>query len=312
MKDCQRATEVFRYVAAGEELPAGLSAHATGCSACQASLERGRRFDAELHAGAAALATPALPHLTDGLAVPPGRASLTGVLRIVGTVAAAVIAVAVVSAGYQMVTTPVGSLPTPSPTPSASPAINFTRGPVPDSARLPDGSIDRSQVPDFIPAVDGDHNIGWIWSADIMPAEGEERAEIVTVYADDLVTVVGRMFPDAGFVPLGSEDEMLPDPQRDRELTIRVRNESDKPAILEITEARDESDWSPQLIVPPILVAAGADEDVTFRSPLDRWSLNLQGDLGFFFSDDLGQWANEADFSLVVGDDRVLRAKHGS
>lgn len=109
---------------------------------------------------------------------------------------------------------------TPDPSPSQA-ALAFTRGPVPDSARLPDGSIDHSQVPDFIPAVDGDRTVGWIWSADILPADGQDRVEVVTVYADDLMTVVGRMFPDVGFVPLGSEDEMLPDAHRDREMTIR-------------------------------------------------------------------------------------------
>jgi hypothetical protein len=91
-----------------------------------------------------------------------------------------------------------------------------------------------------------------------------------------------------------------------------VRNESDQPAILEITEARDESDGPPLLLIaPPIVVAAGADENVVFRSPRDRWSLNLRGDLGFFFSDDLGRRADNPDFSLVVGEDRVLKIAGG-
>ncbi len=202
-----------------------------------------------------------------------------------------------------------GEMPDPSPSQAA---LTFTRGPVPDSARLPDGSIDHSQVPDFIPAVDGDRNVGWIWSADVLPADGQERVEIITVHADDLTTVVGRMFPDVGFVPLGSEDEMLPDPHRDREVTIRVRNESTKPAILEMTLARDEPGWRAGLIAPPIVVDAGADEEATFHAPRDRWSLNLRGDLGFFFSDDLGQWAKDPDFSLVIGDDGVLAIDRGS
>lgn len=220
--------------------------------------------------------------------------------RLALTAAVVLVAVALIACGSEA----------PEPTPSQA-AINFTRGPVPDSARLPDGSIDHSQVPDFIPAVDGGGNVGWIWSADVLPPDGEERVEAVTVYADDLTTVVGRMFPDVGFVPLGSEDEMLPDPHRDRELTIRVRNESDEPAIFEVTEARDESNGPPRLVAPPIVVAAGADEDVTFRSPRDRWSLNLRGDLGSFFSDDLGQWAEDPAFSLVVGEDRVLSRDRG-
>ena len=220
--------------------------------------------------------------------------------RLAATATAWFVLVALVACGSEV----------PAPTPSLA-VLNFTRGPVPDSARLPDGSIDRSQVPDFIPAADDDLNVGWIWSADALPADGDERVEIITVYADDLSTVVGRMFPAVGFVPLGSEDEMLPDQHRDRELTIRVRNESDKPAILEITEARDESDGPARPIAPPIIVAARADDDVTFRSPLDRWSLNVRGDLGFFFSDDLGDWARDAGFSLVVGEDGVLVREFG-
>jgi len=78
-------------------------------------------------------------------------------------------------------------------------------------------------------------------------------------------------------------------------------------AVLEITEARDEADGPPRLIAPPIVLAAGADEDVVFRAPRDRWSLNLRGDLGFFFSNDLGTRADELSFVLVVGEDGVMR-----
>ena len=38
MKGCSRATAVFRHVSAGEELPAGLSAHTVGCQACRTSV----------------------------------------------------------------------------------------------------------------------------------------------------------------------------------------------------------------------------------------------------------------------------------
>lgn len=202
-----------------------------------------------------------------------------------------------------------GSAP-PASTSSES-AISFTRGPVPEAARLPDGSIDLSQVPDFIPA-DGDNGIvGWVWSEDVLPPLGEERAEVVTVYADDLTTVIGRMYPNVGFVPLGAEAELLPDPQRYRELTIRVRNLSDQPAILEITEARDESEGPPHLIAPPTVVAAGAEEDVVFFAPRDRWSLNLRGDEGFFYSDDLGRRSGVPGFALVVANDGTLRMSDG-
>lgn len=91
-----------------------------------------------------------------------------------------------------------------------------------------------------------------------------------------------------------------------------MRNESDRPGILEITEARDESNGFPALVAPPIVIAAGADEDVTFRAPRDRWSLNLKGDLGFFYSDDLGRLADDPDFSLVIGEDGVFTSVGGS
>lgn len=221
-------------------------------------------------------------------------------LRLAPTVAGLLVVIAMPACGGDA----------PEPTPSQA-VLTFTRGPVPESARRPDGSIDLSQVPNFIPAAGGDRNVGWIWSADVLPPPGEDRVEVVTVYADDLTTVVGRMFPGVGFVPLGSERALLPDPHRDRELTIRVRNDSDQPAVLEVTEARDESDGPPRLIAPPKVVTPGADEEVTFRAPRDRWSLNLRGDLGFFFSDDLGRRADDPDFSLVIGEDRVLRIAGG-
>ena len=179
---------------------------------------------------------------------------------------------------------------------------------MPESARNVDGSIDRSQIPDFIPAADGNGTAGWIASSDVY---GPDRPEIMSVLADDMVTVVGHMYPDRGFVPLGAEDDMLPDPGQDRSLTILVRNESDRAAILEITEARDQVDGRPRLIAPPIEVDAGAEENVLFVAPRDRWSLNLRGDLGFFYSDDLGAWSRTPGFSLVVSEDGVLMISEG-
>jgi len=58
-------------------------------------------------------------------------------------------------------------------------------------------------------------------------------------------------------------------------------------------------------------MAAGADEDVVFQAPRDRWSLNLRGDLGFFYSDDLGRRSATPGFVLVVGDDGVLSITDG-
>lgn len=137
MNSCPNASHVFTRASAGEGLPAGLAAHAAGCDTCQAALERARRFEAGLKAGAASLATPAMPDLTRGFDAPPRRKASMGLVPIIGTVAAAILAVAVVLAGYQMITAPVGSLETPSPTPSASSTTEPT----------PTDSVDPSAVP---------------------------------------------------------------------------------------------------------------------------------------------------------------------
>lgn len=194
---------------------------------------------------------------------------------------------------------------------SAPSQTAWTRGPIPESARQADGSIDMSQVPDFIPAADGDGTAGWIGSADVLPPPGEGRPKVITVFADDLVTVVGHMYPEVGFVPLGAEAELLPPPGQDREMTILVRNESDRPAILEITEAPDEVDHRPLPIAPSIGLESGDEREIRFQAPRDRWSLRLRGDLGFFFSDDLGRRAEDPAFSLVITPAGVLEIDRG-
>ena len=194
--------------------------------------------------------------------------------------------------------------------PSSS-EVTLTRGPIPDSARRADGSIDLSRVPDFIPAADGDRIAGWIASSDVMPGAGEARSEIIEVFADDLVTVVGHMYPEVGFVALGSEAALLPPAGQDRDLTIMVRNDSDRLAVLEIIEAADEVDHRPMGIAPPITLAAGEEREVRFQAPRDRWSLRLHGDLGFFFSDELGRRLRGTGFSLVVAPERVLQIDRG-
>jgi hypothetical protein len=196
----------------------------------------------------------------------------------------------------------------PDPTPSET---AFTKGAIPETAWRANGSIDMTQVPDFIPATDGDSTAGWIASRDAL-GPAEDRPEIITVFADDLVTVVGHMYPEIGFVPLGAEDELVPPADQDRDLSILVRNESDQPAVLEIIEAADEVDHRPLLIAPTITLEAGEEREVRLRAPRDRWSLRLRGDLGFFFSDDLGEWARDpAAFALVITPAGVLEIERG-
>jgi len=61
------------------------------------------------------------------------------------------------------------------------------------------------------------------------------------------------------------------------------------------------------MIAPPITLEGGEEREVRFQAPRDRWSLRLRGDLGFFFSDDLGRRSRGSGFSLVVTEEGVLQ-----
>lgn len=88
-----------------------------------------------------------------------------------------------------------------------------SRGPVPESAWRADGTIDLTQVPDFIPATDGDETVGWISRDDAFPSSGTRR-DPLPVYGDDLRTIVGDYVGGAGYVPLGVDPQSLtPGPQ---------------------------------------------------------------------------------------------------
>ena len=121
-----------------------------------------------------------------------------------------------------------------------------------------------------------------------------------------LVRTAASVFVVAALVGCGL---FIPDPNI---VSVRVRNESGDAAVLEITEARDEADGPAELIAPPIEIAAGANEVITLRPSGQRWSLSLQGDLGFFYSDDLDGWSQNPDFALVIGEDGVLGRDFGS
>jgi len=80
-----------------------------------------------------------------------------------------------------------------------------TRGPIPPEAfRGSGGEIDRSLVPDFIPALSPDGEVvGWV-SKDLAVPEADSAArDVIPVYADDLQTIVGHMVRGHGFVPAG-------------------------------------------------------------------------------------------------------------
>jgi hypothetical protein len=191
------------------------------------------------------------------------------------------------------------------PSSEASPLI-FSRGPVPDSARRPNGEIDLSQVPDFIPALDGDRQAGWIWAAAVLPPEGEPRVDIVPVYADDLVTVVGHMYPGVGFVGIGEEDKLLAERLENRQVQVRIRNDLAVTAILEIIEAPDESAGPPRLVAPPFAVEAGAEQQVVLRAPQDRWAVRLRGGSGFLYNDKLARQSADAGATIIISADGEL------
>ncbi|MEX1007243.1 MAG: hypothetical protein WD271_05295 [Acidimicrobiia bacterium] len=93
-----------------------------------------------------------------------------------------------------------------------------TVGRVPEAAFRSDGSIDRTQVPDYIPALDRRGDIvGYVARDEVMPQEGlEPPGELApqdkpeTVYDKDLKTVVGHMYPARGFVPVGTDPRDVP------------------------------------------------------------------------------------------------------
>jgi hypothetical protein len=77
--------------------------------------------------------------------------------------------------------------------------------------------LDLDLVPDFVPALDRQGRIvGWISKYELEPAPVSAGDAIAPgqpspVYADDLKTVVGQMFDDKGFVPIGADAGTIED-----------------------------------------------------------------------------------------------------
>jgi hypothetical protein len=91
-----------------------------------------------------------------------------------------------------------------------------TKGTVPPG---PGGPQDLSKVPDYVAAVDAHHpgagTVGYVSKTDIFGAPGVQAARDtgtpMTVYGADLKTVVGHMYPNKGFVPVGTDPNSVPD-----------------------------------------------------------------------------------------------------
>jgi hypothetical protein len=89
---------------------------------------------------------------------------------------------------------------------NASTASPLSKGPLPDNAWNEDGTLNWAVIPDFISVTNGDAIGGWVRATDVLPTDGSfPLPDVVAVYGDDLTTLVGHMYPDVGFVPLGSD-----------------------------------------------------------------------------------------------------------
>jgi hypothetical protein len=107
---------------------------------------------------------------------------------------------------------------------AASTGGSPTVGPIPATAKSPNGALDPSQVPDFVPVLghDGHTVVGYIKKQDLLmtnppPPTGSgsasgpspqdeaniEATAVQPVYGSDLQTIVGHMYPNVGFVPVG-------------------------------------------------------------------------------------------------------------
>jgi hypothetical protein len=71
----------------------------------------------------------------------------------------------------------------------------------------PDGQIDPSAVPDFV-AIAGDSGVVGYVRKDAVLGGSADRAW--PVYGEDLHTVVGELVPGRGFVPAGSDPNLIP------------------------------------------------------------------------------------------------------
>ena len=93
-----------------------------------------------------------------------------------------------------------------------------TKGRIPDEAITANGGLDIKLVPDYIVALDREGNpVGYVKRDDALglsPQPTDEQGRpgdaLITVYGEDLVSVVGEMVPGRGFVPAGTDSKLVP------------------------------------------------------------------------------------------------------
>jgi hypothetical protein len=98
-----------------------------------------------------------------------------------------------------------------SPGRSGEPSAAATKGTVPSSTTH--GTFDTKKIPDFIATLDRNGKlVGYIPRKYLFPSpdQPEKIGDIAPVYAANLKTLVGHMYPGVGFVPLGKSVQSLP------------------------------------------------------------------------------------------------------
>jgi hypothetical protein len=88
-----------------------------------------------------------------------------------------------------------------------------TKGRIPQSLDLTNGSIDLKEIPDFIAVVKNNKVVGYVPSRDLFGGTSGALAPtnpIQPVYAGNLKTLVGHMYPGAGFVGVGKSPDDVP------------------------------------------------------------------------------------------------------
>ena len=91
---------------------------------------------------------------------------------------------------------------------AAAATLTLTKGPIPSSAYGPARS---GRVPDFV-SVEGRKGtvVGYTPRRYVMPGPGQTLASgVAPVYASNLETLVGHVYPGVGYVPLGTDPASL-------------------------------------------------------------------------------------------------------
>jgi hypothetical protein len=88
-----------------------------------------------------------------------------------------------------------------------------TKGRIPQSLDITKGSVDLKDIPDFIAVVKNNKVVGYVPSRDLFGGTLRALAAtnpILPVYASDLKTLVGHMYPGVGFVAVGKSPDDVP------------------------------------------------------------------------------------------------------